>query len=184
MEQIITLRIARPEEAQAIHQGMAEVYEQMENKELFVCDDLDWVKAHMEKDGFAVVACDEQGNIAASLLVVYPGMSNDILGRDIGLAEEELVHVAHMETAVVLPQYRGQHLQRRLLQYAEAVLDKKQYWHLLSTISPDNPASYKSIEACGYQVMTTKEKYGGLMRRIYYKNTGTEVLRTEKDKEE
>jgi len=164
------LRIARKEEAGAIHQNMVKVYEELKNKDIFVCDDLEWVKEHMEAQGFAVVACDSTGRIAASLIVRYPKDAEDNLGRDIGLAEAELWKVAHMEAAVVLPQYRGHHLQRQLLQYAEEQIDKKQYRHFLTTISPDNPASYKSAEACGYKVMVTKEKYGGLLRRIYYKN--------------
>lgn len=174
MKTEFTFRLAKPEEALAIHHNMQKVYEAVENKETFVCDDLDWVKEQLEVRGFAVVACDEQGQIAGSLIVSYPEMDDDNLGRDIGLSLEEQQKVVHMESAVVLPQYRGNHLQRRLLLYAEEVLDKQSYRYLMCTISPQNPASYKSIEACGYQLRLTKEKYGGLMRRIYCKTVGEE----------
>lgn len=172
MEYEFLLRRAKKEEAETIYQGILEVYEQLENKDVFVYDDLDWVKAHMEEQGFAVVACDSAGKIAASLIVRYPGEAEDNLGRDIGLESAELFRVVHMETAVVLPEYRGHHLERKLIQYAEELLDTRKYRHLLATVSPVNPASYKSVEACGYRVMVTKEKYVGLMRRVYYKESG------------
>ncbi len=167
----IVFRRAEKEEAYAVWQMMTEVHEQMEQKELFVCDDLPWVEKHMEEEGFAVVACTAAGTFAGCLIVGFPGISEENLGCDIGLPEEELLAVAHMESAVVRSKFRGQHLQRRLLQYAEASLDKRKYYHLLATISPENPASYKSVEACGYRCVLTKEKYNGLLRRIYYKDS-------------
>ena len=77
--------------------------------------------------------------------------------------------VVHMESVAVLPEYRGYHLQEKMLRYAEECIDKKQYSYLLATVSPDNPASYHSFEKCGYALVMTKEKYGGLLRRIYEK---------------
>lgn len=53
-----TLRPAKSEEADIIYQNMVEVYRLLENKDLYVCDDLEWVKEHMENQGFGVVAYD------------------------------------------------------------------------------------------------------------------------------
>ena len=39
----------------------------------------------------------------------------------------------------------------------------------MATVSPDNPASYQSFEKNGYKYMVTKEKYHGLVRKIYLK---------------
>jgi len=169
MNEDLIFRLAKPEEAEVIHKTMQTVYTQVENKETFVCDELEWVKEQLEIRGFAVLACDGEEKIAGSLIVSFPGMDEDNLGRDTGLPEEKLDKVVHMESAVVLPEYRGKHLQRKLLQYAEDILDKKRFRYLMCTISPENPASYKSIEALGYELMLTKEKYGGKIRRIYCK---------------
>lgn len=172
MKDTWTIRVVREEEAETVYQMMQEVYEQMENKELFATSDLDYIKAHLGAEGFIVAAYDSSGEMAGHFMVRYPKDAEDNLGRDLGLPKEELCKVAHMESAVVLPKYRGNHLQVLMLQYAESIMDKEQYTYLMATVSPDNPASYRSLESNGYQVMMTKEKYGGMLRRIYCKKVG------------
>lgn len=167
-----TFRIAKKEDAEEISRVMWEVYEQMENKALFAPSSQEEILAHIEAEGFTVGAYDPQGKMAGHFIIRYPMLAPDNLGRDLGLPESELLKVAHMESAVVLPEYRGHHLQIRMLKYAESVIDKKKFRYFMSTVSPDNPASYRSLEANGYELMMTKEKYGGLPRRIYCKKVG------------
>lgn len=169
MKEEIILRVVKKEEAEAVYQVMQEVYDRLENKALFANSDMDYIRAHIEAEGFLVGAYDAFGKMAGNFMVRYPMEAEDNLGRDIGLKQEELCKVVHMESAVVLPKYRGQHLQVRMLQYAEQVIDKERFWYFMATVSPDNPASYRSFEQNGYQLMMTKEKYGGFIRRIYCK---------------
>ncbi len=163
------LRTAKKEDADEIYQVMQEVYERLDDKTLFVTSDPDYIQAHLEAEGFMVVVCDPQGKMVGNFMVRYPMDAEDNLGRDLGLPEEELYKVAHMESAVVLPEYRGHHLQIQMLQYAEHMIDQEKFQYLMATVSPENPASYRSLEANGYRLMMTKEKYGGLPRRIYCK---------------
>lgn len=165
----IILKIANKEQANEIHNVMEEVYNCLEDKSLYVCDDLESVKEHIENNGFAVIACNSDSKIVASFIARYPMQSEDNLGRDIGLKEEQLEKVVHMESTVVLPEYRGRGLQSSMLQYGEKLIDKSKYKYLMATVSPDNKWSYNSFEKNGYKLMITKEKYGGLMRRIYLK---------------
>ena len=165
----ITLTTASMEQAEEIYNLMQTVHDQMEDKSLYVCDDLDFVKAHIKDSGFTVIACNEASEMVACFLVRFPGLSEDNLGRDIGLEDEELNRVAHMESAVVLPEYRGMGLQLSMLRYAEAHIDRSKYQYFMATVSPDNPWSYHSLEKNGYELKATKEKYCGLMRRIYLK---------------
>lgn len=162
-------RIATKEDAAEIGRVMQKVYERMDNKTLFVPSGPEEILAHIETEGFTVGAYDPQGKMAGNFIVRYPMDAEDNLGRDLGLPEEELCKVAHMESAVVLPEYRGHHLQIRMLQYAESLIDRQRFCYFMATVSPDNPASYRSMEANGYQHVMTKEKYGGLLRRIYCK---------------
>ncbi len=164
-----TIRIVREDEAETVCQVIQEVYDQLENKELFATSDLDYIKAHLGAEGFMVAAYDSQGKMVGNFMVRYPMDAEDNLGRDLGIPKEELHKVAHMESAVVLPEYRGNHLQAWMLQYAEHMIDQEKYIYFMATVSPDNPASYRSLEANGYQMMMTKEKYGGMLRRIYCK---------------
>jgi len=165
----ITLTTALPEQAEEIYNLMKNVYDRLDNKELYVCDAPEFVKAHIKDTGFTVIACNEASEIVACFMVRYPGMDEDNLGRDIGLDANRLNQVAHMESAVVLSEYRGLGLQVAMLQYAERAIDKSKYKYFMATVSPDNPWSYCSLERNGYELKLTKEKYGGLKRRIYLK---------------
>ncbi|MBQ9928842.1 MAG: GNAT family N-acetyltransferase [Lachnospiraceae bacterium] len=164
-----TIRSATSSDAASVYNIMAQAANAQMDKTLFICDDFNFVSRHISEEGFTVVACNEESKVIASLIIRYPMSAEDNLGRDIGLNYAALLRVAHMESAVVLPCYRGMGLQRQLLLFAESVIDKNKYQYLLATVSPDNPASYRSFERCGYTHVMTKEKYGGLQRRIYQK---------------
>ncbi len=165
------IRKANLSDADAIFSIMQRVTRELADKTLYVCDDLEYVKTQLQTDGFGVVACNSDNEIIASFLFRYPHMSKDNLGRDIHLAEEQLDAVVHMDSVVVLPEYRGRHLQEEMLRYAETLIDKSVYRYFMATVSPDNPASYLSFERNGYVHVMTKEKYGGLLRRIYLKES-------------
>jgi ribosomal protein S18 acetylase RimI-like enzyme len=165
----ITLRIAAEEDAEKIHSLMEQVYEQMEDPSLFVCDDLDYVRQHISKKGFTVIACAQDGSLAGTFIIRYPMKDADNLGRDIALPEEEWKHVVHMDSAVVAPAYRGRHLQAKMLRFAEEQIDRKRFSYAMATVSPNNQASYRTLEQNGYQLILTKEKYQGFLRRIYCK---------------
>ena len=163
------VRKAVIEDTKKIHEIMILTQEALEDKTLYVCDDLEYVESHVEKQGFAVVACTKDGTIVGSFLFRYPKFAEDNLGLDIGMKDEILEQVVHMESAVVLPEYRGNHLQEQMLCFGETLIDKNQYHYFMATVSPNNPASYLTFEKCGYQLIKTKKKYGGLLRRIYQK---------------
>ena len=92
------------------------------------------------------------------------------MGRDAGLPEEELPLVAHMDTAAVLPQYRGHQLQYRLMQAAEADLRAMGFRYRMGTIHPDNVYSMNNGLKQGYQIIGEKLKHGGLRRAILMKD--------------
>ena len=164
-----TVRKALADDAEAMHRVMTAAAGALCDKTLYVCDDLDYVKHYIQTDGFGVVACDEDGEIVGILLCTLPGRADNNLGRDIHLEEVELDRVVHVESAAVLPECSGNHLMERLMVYAQKLIDDEKYRYLLATVSPDNPASFKTLEKCGFKAVMTKEKYGGLLRRIYWK---------------
>lgn len=165
----ILIRFAEESDAIATHKLMEEVYNRLEDKSLYIWDNLDYVKEQIKGNGFAIVSCNEEGKIIGSFIFRYPYQSADNLGRDINLPKGYLSEVVHMESSVVLPEYRGNDLQLKMLQYAEKLIDTSKYHYFMATVSPNNPASYKSFEKAGYKHISTKEKYDGLLRRIYLK---------------
>lgn len=140
-------------------------------KEWFAVDEEDYTREMLTNGtGRAYKAVEEEsGETAGILTVIVPGLKEFNLGYDIGLKQEELMQVVHMDTAAVLPSYRGYGLQNRLIEFAEKELQKDGYSILCCTAHPENAYSRDNILKQGYQIMLTKEKYGGLLRHIFMK---------------
>ena len=168
-EKTVRLRLAEASEAEAIHALMVEVYDGLSFKDIYSCDDLENVRRYLNNGGFGVVGVNKDGRIVSSLICQFPGTNPDNLGLDTGLSKEELLRVAHFESAVVHPAYRGQGLEGRMIVFAEEHIDRNRYDIFFGTVSPDNPASCHTAEKNGFECLLTKEKYGGLIRRIYCK---------------
>lgn len=159
------------EETDSIVHLIETVYEQMAEKEWFAADNGEYTRETLiSGQGRAYKAVETlSGRMAAVFMTSYPGLSSENLGLDIGLPKDQLNKVAHMDSAAVLPQYRGHGLQRRLMQMAEPDLINEGYRYLCCTVHPDNQYSLNSILSQGYRIMATREKYGGYLRHILMK---------------
>lgn len=172
MDELFNISRAKMADAIKIYDLMTSVYEKLDNKSLFFCDDLEYVKNHVEKYGFIVKVVDNEKaesdeKIVASLIVRFPKDLEDNLGRDVGIAE--LLKVAHIESVVVAMDYRGYGLQDKMIKFAEEIIVQRGYTYLMATVSPDNKHSLANFEKNGYEVVKIKEKYGGMIRAILLK---------------
>ncbi len=163
------IRRAVPGDAGQIWEVMEQAVQTMENEEWFVPDDKKWIEDHIERQGFTMVAEAEKGEIAAFFIVAFPGDDEGNLGRELRLGQDQLLLSAHMDSAAVRPEYRGNHLQGRLLEAAERELCLFPHEYLLCTVHPDNHASLNTMLRHGYVIVATKEKYHGRLRHILYK---------------
>lgn len=171
MDKDVVFRLAKKPDIDEVFHVMEQVNESIANREWFVAGDRDYMGRHIEgEDGFTVAAVAADGRIAAFFTIDCPGAREDNLGYDIGLTEEECLHTAHMDMVGVLPAFRGKHLMARMLEMAESVLSQDGYRHLMCTVHPDNRHSLDIMTSHGYQIMATKQKYGGLLRHVLYKN--------------
>ena len=171
---------ALPEDAEELNDIMQSVSAGMENPEWFLKDDLEYIREHIgsnpltEKDsGFilkAVAKADGKDMIAGFFMVAFPGVAEKNLGNHIGLSIEQLQKVAHMDSVVILPAFRGHGLQRKLLAAAEEVICKEtDYRILMATVHPDNKYSLNNVKERGFEVVAEALKYGGLRRYIVKK---------------
>lgn len=163
----------REEDYSSLIHLILHVYDKMpaEQKEWFVVDPKEETFRRLKQQeawGYRAVE-QPRGALAGVFTVVFPGMSSCNLGNDIGLEQTELPFVAHMDTAAIACEYRGFHLQKRLMEYAEEELRQAGYRYLCCTAHPENCYSKNNILSQGYEVITTKEKYGGFLRDIFMK---------------
>lgn len=100
---------------------------------------------------------------------LYPAPA-DNLGQDLGLAPEELPHVAHLEVAISSPEARGWGIHQKVLELGLRLLaeDGRTRW-VCATISPFNLPSLKPALRAGLEITLLKEKYGGQLRYILVK---------------
>ena len=139
------------------------------NKEWYVTDDREFIERHIAEEGY-ILKYSMDDKVAGFLLVRHPMLAEDNLGRYLDNWKEELLlKVAHMESAAVLPEFRGQKIQKKLLMEAEEIENKRGMHYLMCTVHPDNCYSVDNLEQRGYKTILETEKYGGLRRKILYK---------------
>ena len=74
-----------------------------------------------------------------------------------------------LKLIIVKEEYRGNGLQRKLIQLLEEEALSRGVTHFCTSVSPDNPHSFNNFLAMGYEFDHQEELYGGLLRNIYVK---------------
>lgn len=136
-------------------------------------DNEEYVKKHLEGEGFVLVAQAESGEIAGFFLVKKPEPEEN-LGTFLEFDGEQLSRVMIMDTAAVAAKYRGNGLQSRLCRAAVECIDSRKYQYLLCTIHPDNCYSLRNMQENGFAVQKAVKCYGGLDRYILMRELSPE----------
>ena len=122
-------------------------------------------------NGLMIGAFVDETLIAFRALLV-PLIDEEHLGLDIGLKVDELQQVIYQEISNVLPEYRGNQLQKTLaiLIMQELSQQHDEYRYVCCTVATSNIPSLKDKFVQGMEILALKEKYGGLMRYIFVKD--------------
>ena len=153
------------------------VYDQLPNKQVLYMDSYEEMFDDMKQGAKVIGVFNKAGEMIAYRYIGFPGCSDKNLGNDINMPKQELNKVAHLETTVVHPDYRGNSLQSLTLQQAMPMVQEFGYSHLLCTVSPQNVYSLFNIMKNGLRIKALKKKYGteengkdGMWRFILHKN--------------
>lgn len=139
---------------------------------LFMANDSEFVVKHLGDPGVAFGVSDGDRLIAYALLIA-PASDED-LSRDLPHREIDPQDVAHLESCVVHPEYRGLGIQRRLTQLRLQSAMESGIGHVLSTISPKNLHSlHNHINCNGFKVRNLRSKYSGMWRFILHRKVKT-----------
>ncbi len=149
-------------DTEAYIQMLAQVRAGMEHPEWFYLDAPEDVRTMMADGSMELWLAEEDGQLAGGFDLIRPGLAAHNYGHDLGFTEEELLRVVNMDTAAVLPQYRGRGLQGRMIQHVEAELRREGNRILLCTVHPDNRFSLQNVLKQGYTVQKKLEKYGSV----------------------
>ena len=148
------IRVGR-ERLREAYEIVNKVDQGMNVPEWFVAEPYEEFDFWMKKErGLLYLAVDEEGKAGAMFFVILPGTHPDNLGYDLGMEEEKLKLCAMMDTAAVLPEFRGHYLQYKMMQHAEGDLRQMGYRYLLCTVHPENVLMSKTYTCNG--IYTTK----------------------------
>jgi len=178
------MRIITPEELGDAVALQKYVYEQLPNKQVLYMDSYEEMYDDMKQGAKIIGVFNKTGDIIAYRYIGFPGCSEKNLGNDINMPRQELAKVAHLETTVVHPEYRGNSLQSLTLQQAIPMIKDFGYSHLLCTVSPQNIYSLYNIIKNGLRIKALKKKYGsekdgkdGMWRFILHRNLEPRAVR-------
>lgn len=104
--------------------------------------------------------------VAIGMLYVPQCIEEDHF-HDLGL--EGNYKSANQKLFLVREGYRGLGLQRQLIREVEKIAMSRGYNLLCTTVAPNNTFSINNFLAEGYVYAKTEQKYGGLVRNLYYK---------------
>ncbi|HZX45792.1 MAG TPA: hypothetical protein VFF83_00795 [Clostridia bacterium] len=160
------------------------VYDLLPNKQVLCMDSYEEMLDDIKRGAKVIGVFNKAKDLIAYRYIGFPGNNPKNLGNDINLPEQELPKVAHLETTVVHPDYRGNSLQSLTLQKAIPMVQDLGYSHLLCTVSPQNIYSLYNIMKNGLRVKALKKKYGksedgsdGLWRFILHRNLKPRAVR-------
>lgn len=161
-----SFRMATSEDAHRVRVVMETCHNMLEHQDFYVMDSETRINKIINTDGFVLLA-EYNNNIVGFLIVNYPKNSADNYGRLL-YDSFNCEAIAHMESCAVLPEYRGNGLQSKLLKMAESYLSDE-IEELLTTVHPNNVASVTSLKQNGYTIRKQLLLYGGLPRFVMSK---------------
>ena len=162
----VTLRQCTPAEAETVFTLQNAVRAAMPDPELFVPDTLENIREYLEKD--LCVGVWDGDLLGAYLILRYCGQSEHNYAAYFDLPRADWDRWATAASAVVCPAWRGNGLQRKMLEAALPLL-RPDIVGLGATVSPENPYSLNNALASGFSIVCRREMYGGHDRYLLKK---------------
>lgn len=162
----VAVRRCGPTDAAAFYALQNEVRAAMPHPEQFVPDTQENITAYLTHDLCLGVFDGER--LGAYFILRYCGQSEHNYAAFLGIPQAEWDHWANADSAVVHPDWRGNGLQRKLLEAALPLL-RPGIVGIGATVSPENQYSLNNALACGFAIAARREMYGGYDRYLLKK---------------
>lgn len=162
----VAVRRCGPTDAAAFYALQNEVRAAMPHPEQFVPDTLENIADYL-RTGVCIGAW-QQGRLGAYLILRLCGQSDENYAAFLGVPQSQWQHWANADSAVVHPDWRGNGLQRKLLEAALPLL-RPGIVGIGATVSPENQYSLNNALACGFAIAARREMYGGYDRYLLKK---------------
>jgi len=165
----IDFRRAVPEDIDAVMKLQQDIMDALPDKDLYAPFSREESIGQLEHDICYMAECS--GEVAGySVLIPNDPDNPENYGKLFNYDRDRLAVTCSLDLTMVAPKYRGLGLQRifNKLRLGQAIeMGAKE---ALTTISPDNPYSYRNFLVLNFEILETREMYGGKQRYILHKN--------------
>ena len=151
------VRKAVPEELDALYEMQLRIHQTMADPEQFMPNDKEELRTNI-RDNLVVGVWVGQTPIALGI-VRYDGCKDTNYAWKLDVPESDVPYWANFDTIVVDAAWRGNGLQRRLLEQCIA-WRRPDIIGMGCTVSPKNEFSLRNVQSCGFTVHTRKLMYG------------------------
>lgn len=143
----------------------------MSRSDLFIGLYPEEVENMLEDSGGIMIGAFVKDKLIGFYGIYFPNLNYDCLGIDLGIPEEEFTAIAHLEGAVVHPDYRGNSIQKLFTGICiEEALKIRNIRYLCATVSPYNLPSIESVFKVHLYIKMMKVKYGNMLRYIFVRD--------------
>ena len=160
------LRRCRPSDLQAVIDLNETIYSALPDKSILRHNTPEMIASCLAEPNVTLGIWENDTLIAVGMLYVPQCIEEDHF-HDLGLEGE--YKSANQKLFLVREGYRGLGLQRKLIREVEKIAIARGYNLLCTTVAPNNDFSINNFLKEGYVYAKTEEKYGGLVRNLYYK---------------
>lgn len=163
------LREAVPEDIDKVIALQGAIVDSLEDKDILAAY-TDEEALEVLTNNCCFIAEAEGGEVAGySVLILNTRIDEENYGHYLGYDEEQLRKTASLDLTLVAPEYRGYGLQRLFTKIRIAYAIDSGATEALSTVSPDNPYSFRNLEALNLKRHRRMKLYGGKDRFIFRK---------------
>ena len=164
----ITFRYATPDDLDAVLALQDHIVDALDNKDLYATYNKEETLNQLENDICFVAECD--GELAGySVLIPNDPDNPENYGKLMDYDRDRLAVTASLDLTMVEPKYRGHGLQRTFNKLRIGKALEMGAKEAFSTISPDNPYSYRNFLVLNFEILETRKMYGGKERYILHK---------------
>ena len=163
---MMQLRPCQPSDLQAVIDLNETIYSALPDKSILRHNTPEMIASCLAEPNVTLGIWEDDTLIALGMLYVPQCIEEDHF-HDLGLEGE--YKSANQKLFLVREGYRGLGLQRKLIREVEKVAIARGYNLLCTTVAPNNDFSISNFLKEGYVYAKTEEKYGGLVRNLYYK---------------
>lgn len=164
----IDFRRATPDDLGKVLQLQNMIMDALPDKDLYAPFTEEESLGQLEHDICMIAECD--GEVAGYSVMIPNDPDNpENYGKYFNYDRDQLAQTVSMDLTMVAPKYRGRGIQRIFNKLRLGMAAEMGAHEALTTISPDNPYSYRNFLVLNFEIIDERELYGGKRRYILRK---------------